>query len=878
MSARQRTVQALLCAALLSGLLTSSASAAGLGSDDLMYLTARAGLEPLGGTTASRLRLSSKVELTAPDGKPLPWAAQARARLARLGLVDGEGGLAAAGDRLMMALLRPERAYTLQLMTRKGASVTEYLERSATVHPVAANERFGLDTGEPFARSVLAQRLYGDAGLAAVPDFSGDPVSLRLSFARSLVLQVLGQLDLLARRGVPDAASARLMAVFHASEVHSALEAADVASGFGALGPEGLEEALAVLTTAEGTAAVLDAFVGTGLAEKEEDRYRLSTLGLTVYIALFEPNAKVTLRGEGAIAGERLETRGHVHISPVGTFFVGVETTNLGFDVARVQGGDAEAFGRFFERWVALPASSSTPVPEVLLATTAAGDVSSLGPAWPAGTVARDANRDGRPDAWFVDANGNGVFERIEEDSDYDGTVDFIKQNRDDKAALDSAHFLTDSGWQQTNLIEAWLELNFDLPSSYHEYTRHNLEVLLNGHRVATLADTVPEGRHAFRVPPAYLKYAGGMGGRQNEVTLVAHLLRGGHYVVAYDFHLRFRLTEIGRYVVASTQEEADRIVQSMEGITSGGRDASISATDLVTVDPEVISGQPVTIRAEVSNTGEEIIEGLKVALFDGDRRGPQKQLQLVTIPRLGLYLPEQVELSWEARPGVHTLWVVLDPEDKVEENSEDNNRVSRTFKGSGEDQPPSLAVSGISEGAKLDVPRAEVTIRSSDDWGIERVEYAIDSEVWATLGGDEVVETAVFVPAGRHRVRFRAVDTSGQAVEVAFSVECTARAPELTATVAATSVDCLEVSIEGTASDDHAIMRVEARSSEGFWKEIPVEPVRGYERHVKFAGKVDLVPGQQDVVIRVTDAKGLSAEQVFHVTCTADYQAPRTE
>jgi len=117
-----------------------------------------------------------------------------------------------------------------------------------------------------------------------------------------------------------------------------------------------------------------------------------------------------------------------------------------------------------------------------------------------------------------------------------------------------------------------------------------------------------------------------------------------------------------------------------------GDYTSAISPTvDLLAVDVTQMGSGPfpsaspatVTLRARVSNVGNVTIAQAVTVRFLDDQGHQIGSDQLITETIAGCAEIEEVSITWSnVPPGLHTVWVVVDPEDEVTEASEDNNQV----------------------------------------------------------------------------------------------------------------------------------------------------------------------------------------------------------
>ena len=82
---------------------------------------------------------------------------------------------------------------------------------------------------------------------------------------------------------------------------------------------------------------------------------------------------------------------------------------------------------------------------------------------WTAKENPQDMDGDGKPDRWQVMEEKTKCL-WVGDDTNGDGQIDFVHADPGATGIFEYSAFKTDSGWERTNLVEAWLELNFTLP------------------------------------------------------------------------------------------------------------------------------------------------------------------------------------------------------------------------------------------------------------------------------------------------------------------------------------------------------------------------------------------------------------------------------
>ncbi len=84
----------------------------------------------------------------------------------------------------------------------------------------------------------------------------------------------------------------------------------------------------------------------------------------------------------------------------------------------------------------------------------------------------------GHIDWWqFSEVQNDRRVMVIGEDTDGDSVVDFIHADTTGSGRIDFSAFFHDDCWQFTNLVEAWLEVNFSLPWARSAYVPYNVDI-----------------------------------------------------------------------------------------------------------------------------------------------------------------------------------------------------------------------------------------------------------------------------------------------------------------------------------------------------------------------------------------------------------------
>jgi|GEM_PF-903915 len=160
----------------------------------------------------------------------------------------------------------------------------------------------------------------------------------------------------------------------------------------------------------------------------------------------------------------------------------------------------------------------------------------------------------------------------------------------------------------------------FGLPWDRKEYKPHDVHVKINGTPVASLIETIPEGRYLFPFDPRLVRYGPGA---ENEVALDTVHLHGGHYVVSTDFSVLQRVTHQEKLVVAASQAEADREVASRtaDGANHDAPDMALFTNRIEGMPEDRSKAGRIELLVEAINLGAATAENVTVRLARG-RKG----------------------------------------------------------------------------------------------------------------------------------------------------------------------------------------------------------------------------------------------------------------
>lgn len=217
------------------------------------------------------------------------------------------------------------------------------------------------------------------------------------------------------------------------------------------------------------------------------------------------------------------------------------------------------------------------------------------------------------------------------------------------------------------NLTQAFLVVNFDLPWDRSTYRKHNVLILINGHPVAKLIDVIPEGRYVFPVDPTRLNYVPG-GVSNNNIHFSTRHMNGGHYLIAADFKIIHFLTYQERNVVATSQEEADRLLQSKfdDFVNHDRPDAAVYANLISGLPENTDEKQTINLEVKVTNVGPVPLRGGQLECMMITEDGEIPLCDTITFGEIapGQYLPVPLKIEHDGTPKRVVLRVVADGPD----------------------------------------------------------------------------------------------------------------------------------------------------------------------------------------------------------------------
>ncbi len=470
---------------------------------------------------------------------------------------------------------------------------------------------------------------------------------------------------------------------------------------------------------------------------------------------------------------------------------------------------------------------------------------------WRAKANPQDSSGDGKVDRWEVDDQIGGIL-WVGEDTDGDGKIDFAHADIGSDGQVEYAAYKTKDGWEQTNLVEAWLEMGFSLPWKRGTYHKHDLDLVFNGTVVASIRDSIPEGNYRFKLPPSVIKFQANGAPAESAIQIRSKHLRGGHYVVNSDFRIKLRMTGTRAFVVGPNLKKAVANLDALKGLSLSGPDYSVSSGELRAVKPrkKLAKGDVITIEVPLRNVGASHSGSVAVALLRSVPGGKGVELTRKYVRDLPLVGETVVRLLWKVAAGNHALRVVVDPDKETADTDRANNHAIYSLNVPGDDAKPTLKLTSPAANFETEKTVVEVKGAAGDDSGIARVEVRIDGGLWKPLRGRESFSGKLLLQPGKHSIEVRAIDSSGNMVAGKVSGSCNAKAPEAETLEPkpGKEIDGLETPVE--VKVDEKAVHAAARSNGGPWQPLNI-------KDGKATGSVPVEFGAGNIETMVVGADG---------------------
>lgn len=482
---------------------------------------------------------------------------------------------------------------------------------------------------------------------------------------------------------------------------------------------------------------------------------------------------------------------------------------------------------------------------------------------WTTKELPEDLNGDEFPDRWYVFAPDDVLW--VGDDTDGNGEIDFVHADIGMDGVFEYSAFQKDGKWEETNIVEAWLEMGFTLPWNRNSYHPHDVDIVMNGSVIGRLRDTIPNGNYAFFIPPRAFRF-NEMGQTEgNEIGIRSTHLRGGHYVVNSDFRFNIRLTATPVWSAGTNQADAYNRAMEIEGLSLDAPDYSVSSSEMELLGAaQLHSGMRAYITVPMRNLGATSPPDVPVVLMDkkaGSKAVEAARIIIPDVPESGSIM---VRIPWTAQGGDHELSVVVDPEKALGDANRSNNEAKLFVSVMGEDVPPTITFLQPVPEAVLTKSVTPLRIKAEDDTGVGQVHACIDGGLWTALTeqkNNEWAGTCLMQP-GEHRIQIRAEDDGGKFTEKTFSVRVETEKPEaeILYPQAGTNIQARATHVLVKVSPQVAL--VGARMAGYPW------------RVAQFTGRtarthIPLYYGNQTIEVLVADRSGTVNMYTQPVTCT---------
>jgi hypothetical protein len=167
------------------------------------------------------------------------------------------------------------------------------------------------------------------------------------------------------------------------------------------------------------------------------------------------------------------------------------------------------------------------------------------------------------------------------------------------------------------NVTGVWLVLHFALKDERQRYRPHDVEITINGAKVAEFNKTVPDGRYVFPLKPYQVHTSSGRP-IKNHVGIRSRHMNGGHYSVATDYTLITRTSWSERYAFAADAKEV--AAAEVGRVNHSQPDLAVVANGL---DLPVEPPKPGNLELPVTvmNLGEGRSKAAKLVLTGGETK-----------------------------------------------------------------------------------------------------------------------------------------------------------------------------------------------------------------------------------------------------------------
>jgi hypothetical protein len=208
-----------------------------------------------------------------------------------------------------------------------------------------------------------------------------------------------------------------------------------------------------------------------------------------------------------------------------------------------------------------------------------------------------------------------------------------------------------------------YIAATFSLPYGRDIYTPHDTRILLNGHLIEEIANAIPEGTYIWPVDRRILNQDG-----KNTISTKIEGINEADYILANKFSIIAPVTQMDPvFVVASSQEEADRLSVDLPYINHNRPDLVILANSIRDLPRDPEPGQKIRFNATIMNIGVEPspLSNLHVFTSDPTQKKPE---DLNLNERIALTFKQQVSKHFHVTELIEPISIPpLQPSEKVE-------------------------------------------------------------------------------------------------------------------------------------------------------------------------------------------------------------------
>ena len=220
---------------------------------------------------------------------------------------------------------------------------------------------------------------------------------------------------------------------------------------------------------------------------------------------------------------------------------------------------------------------------------------------------------------------------------------------------------------QEQNVADPTLILHLTSPEG-NDYKPFDINALVNGNKVGTIENTVPNGHYFFEADPSLLNYAKD-GAAKNTITLDSPDMNRGYYISSSGVDVVFCLKDIEIPVVASNQEEANEIIMNLSDLMMLKPDFGVYFEDITFSNAKPSHGEEITINVIIYNLGTLGAGAVPIQLVDNNI--PLWNRSILCLPP---FQKETVSFKWSGLGGSHRISVKINQDKTIDESDYTNN------------------------------------------------------------------------------------------------------------------------------------------------------------------------------------------------------------